>query len=401
MSFQDVEGYPAPTFTNRPTGQTSRRSRREYRSASPSPRQYEQNLRKGPAVDATVVPSYYRSKSPMRPTYNQKKMNTRTEPPEFELLSQQIDGALHQHKKDRGWRKEQSLTEQSTTVGRGRAKNSFAKLSEDIIQFQKMVRELETVTAASFIQTPESQWKTRILVSSAQDASRDIPKKLLSASSTQTATNKAAFSKLQRDFGRIDEKFRVLLGAYHQKQRAEIAMLSAEPDSFQSKQQKQVGRQHQEEDFFDRKMREREQEINQINQKMHRVNQIYSELGKLVNDQQEKIDVVSDHIGYSRAGAQCGLERLQNNRKPMFGLGKAEPLPPPPRNDLGDFHWTAPFVTFKEDFVSLQKEVALKAREVAARTRCGSAASSMFQCADDTYQAEYSSTSPDFRRQHV
>ena len=58
-------------------------------------------------------------------------------------------------------------------------------------------------------------------------------------------------------------------------------------------------------------MREREQELQDINHKMHVVNEIYRDLGEVVDQQQDQIDNIEDQFGMASDNARKGLEQLE------------------------------------------------------------------------------------------
>lgn len=69
--------------------------------------------------------------------------------------------------------------------------------------------------------------------------------------------------------------------------------------------------QQREEDFALQLMREREQELRDINHKMHVVNEIYKDLGEVVSGQQEQIDTIENQFGNAAENSRRGLEQLE------------------------------------------------------------------------------------------
>jgi len=57
-------------------------------------------------------------------------------------------------------------------------------------------------------------------------------------------------------------------------------------------------------------MREREEEIRNINRGMHQVNEIYRDLASIVSSQQEQVDTIETQMEESRANAESGLEQV-------------------------------------------------------------------------------------------
>jgi hypothetical protein len=73
----------------------------------------------------------------------------------------QISEALKHHQRDRNVLKEQSLISHSTTVPRYNSTtclSAFSKLNDEIVQFQKMVNELQRIIECD-VMTPEDQWR--------------------------------------------------------------------------------------------------------------------------------------------------------------------------------------------------------------------------------------------------
>jgi syntaxin 7 len=58
-------------------------------------------------------------------------------------------------------------------------------------------------------------------------------------------------------------------------------------------------------------MREREEEIRNINRGMHQVNEIYKDLAHIVGSQQEQIDSIETQMEDSRANAESGLTQIE------------------------------------------------------------------------------------------
>jgi hypothetical protein len=163
---------------------------------------------------------------------------------------------------------------------------------------QKMVAELESVLKQAST-SPEAMWRSRILMRSAQDAQWDLQqrvhqqtdwtttttsKKNSSTSTTTTTTNKAlvlAQEKLRRDWNRTRQQFHNMVMESQQRQLAEMSLLSAKNGDLLLQQQPQPEdlhhrNQEEKEDFFDRAMRERQEEIQRISQSMKTINEIYT-----------------------------------------------------------------------------------------------------------------------------
>jgi t-SNARE complex subunit (syntaxin) len=58
-------------------------------------------------------------------------------------------------------------------------------------------------------------------------------------------------------------------------------------------------------------MREREEEIRNINKGMHQVNEIYKDLAHIVGSQQDNVDTIETQMDDARNNAESGLSQVQ------------------------------------------------------------------------------------------
>jgi t-SNARE complex subunit (syntaxin) len=65
-------------------------------------------------------------------------------------------------------------------------------------------------------------------------------------------------------------------------------------------------------------MREREEEIRNINKGMHQVNEIYKDLAHIVGSQQEHVDSIETQMEESRVNADAGLQQVEKANQ-QFG----------------------------------------------------------------------------------
>lgn len=82
--------------------------------------------------------------------------------------------------------------------------------------------------------------------------------------------------------------------------------------------------QQREEQYAQQVMQQREDELRDIHKKMHVVNEIYKDLGEVVDEQQDDIDRVENKFGEAAMATQRGLEQLEKansrtNRKKKGG----------------------------------------------------------------------------------
>ena len=213
-----------------------------------------------------------------------------------------------------------------------KSSSPLSKLSTEIAQFQKMVANLESLSKSS-ASSPEDMWKSRILLRSAEDANRDLKLALekeeqdaaleKNCKSPANAAKNVSRKKLQRDFRRASEQYRSLVEEIERRQRVEISCLTANEaatmamnpeggDAAAAQKRSTMGAVEMEEDFFERAMRERQAEVEKISDGMKKVQEIYTDLAGLVDDQQDQIDQLEDINEEVKAHTRAGLEEIQH-----------------------------------------------------------------------------------------
>ncbi|KAL3919759.1 MAG: hypothetical protein SGARI_007124, partial [Bacillariaceae sp.] len=134
----------------------------------------------------------------------------------------------------------------------------------------------------------------------------------------------AAQQKLQRDWNRAQQHLEAVLQAYQRRQVAELAMLGAQQDkpADTAVSSSYPMLQEEKEDFFDRAMRERQAEVERISQSMNKINDIYTDLAGMVDQQQEDIDQLEDINEHTKSQTKAGLEAIQYT---MWNMCAARP----------------------------------------------------------------------------
>lgn len=198
-----------------------------------------------------------------------------------------------------------------------------------------MVTDMEKAMQQSG-ESPEAQWKTKILIRSSKDAERDISRRLREFKATNSKSRNGrgemAMRKLGRDFGRVQKLFSTALQSHERRQHVEASLLNVDNE--------------QREEFFDRAIREREEEIGEIHHSMKKVNAIYEDLAGIVDGQQEQIDKLADTVEESKANTRKGMEHFH---QAVIGMcGKDE-------DDAGDAFW--PMQDFMEFANSCQEQM--------------------------------------------
>lgn len=121
--------------------------------------------------------------------------------------------------------------EQQRPQRRNSTRSKFSQLSCEITQYQKMIRELDSLYVVSG-DSPEYQWRSRILLRSAKDADIDIRNKLAQQEVTVRGVSdpniRASHEKLKRDYNRTHESFKVLSRQYRQRQAEAIVQMQDE-----------------------------------------------------------------------------------------------------------------------------------------------------------------------------
>ncbi|EEC48261.1 predicted protein [Phaeodactylum tricornutum CCAP 1055/1] len=293
-------------------------------------------------------------------------------------------------------------------------KSTLARLTNATLQFQKMVADLEHLLKESG-ESPEMAWRAKILLTSAQYTDKELWKELYTyertllidtrnvATSAELRTAQTACMKLHRDFKRIHKTLVMVVSLHEKRQSVEISRLGAVGWS-----EKHRG----DEDFFDKAMRQ--DEIDRMNRSMHKVNDIYKELGQLVEVQQEDIDLLEDTILDSKANVEaadweffCAQERTnlcaRNDSEVVygdeetFGCGMFElesfsrsinmfiadeardqsPDAPQPEKEMRvseSFHCMMPFETITEDMKAVQADIMGLGNDLASQRQsmeCG------------------------------
>jgi vacuolar-type H+-ATPase subunit I/STV1 len=157
-------------------------------------------------------------------------------------------------------------------------------------------------------------------------------------------TTSTALVKLRRDFERVQIRVSQLQEAatkkisYLQQQSANSAMnanasgnpfynayptssgMEDDGNSILEQQRMQQQLQLQEDRLNEEIMREREEEIRNINKGMHTVNEIYKDLAHIVGQQQHDIDKIETQMEDSRANAESGLKQVEKANE-RYGQG--------------------------------------------------------------------------------
>ncbi|KAI2491187.1 hypothetical protein MHU86_23382 [Fragilaria crotonensis] len=204
----------------------------------------------------------------------------------------------------------------------------FAQLSDGILQYQRNVGILEKITRqmGTDMDGPELQTQYSVQV----DVLKQLGGKLESnlklqetqlnqTPRTEAAKRRATLIKLNRDFRRVEAVFKNLM---LDTRRQNVPLKDRQQNHYQpdsgagadiseEEQRMQLELQLQQDLLNEELMRERENEIRNINRGMHQVNEIYKDLAHIVGSQQEQIDQIEGQMENSRANAEQGLSHIQ------------------------------------------------------------------------------------------
>ena len=287
--------------------------------------------------------------------------------------------------------------------------SEFSRLAHETQQYQKLVAELTALLLESG-ETPAAAWRSKILLKSAQESDRELYGKLqdyektllrrksdAATESDELRTAQTSCMKLHRDFKRSHKELVMAMSLYEKRQRAEVSRLGAVGWS---------GGEEKREDFFDRAMREREEEVTKMNRSMHQVTDIYKDLTKLVEGQQEQIDTMDEEIRDSRANVEAaeretkGFSCMETIPQPFcatlpfdmiqgdwgFGAdtesiistGEEKTVDSPQMTHESNagpgmrvsegFHWLMPFETFSEDLKAVKRDIVDFGKDVMSKS---------------------------------
>ena len=158
-----------------------------------------------------------------------------------------------------------------------------------------------------------------------------------------TTTTTTAMMKLQRDYERVQIRVQQLqdiattkISSIQQQQQQQKSNGSTIPffmnqtshnptggeenDTVLRQYQQQQLLLQQEDRLQEEIMREREEEIRNINQGMHTVNEIYKDLAHIVSQQQQDIDIIETQMDQAHTSAQQGLQQVEKANE-KYGQG--------------------------------------------------------------------------------
>jgi len=142
-------------------------------------------------------------------------------------------------------------------------------------------------------------------------------KNLPTLSRTEAAKNRAGLVKLRRDYQHVQSRFKNLCLTTKQKKEFAIAQQREKTEQVESRNAEseslklQIQQQIEQDKVAEQIMKERHEEIIQINQGMRQVNDIYKDLANIVGSQQEDIDQIDNQMEESKEHAAAGLKQVE------------------------------------------------------------------------------------------
>lgn len=203
----------------------------------------------------------------------------------------------------------------------------FAQASDSILQYQKNVGLLENMNRQVGTKADgpvlETQFKVQVgvineLGSKIEKHLRSLEMNMASMTRTEASRCRSTHVKLNRDFRTVETKFKKLqLEAMRRRNFMEAQRRDKEEDDRRRNEQDEFNQesmkfqlQLQENRLAEEIMREREDEIRNINKGMHQVNEIYKDLANIVGSQQTDIDTIETTMEESKVSAEAGLQQV-------------------------------------------------------------------------------------------
>mmetsp|Transcript_24681 Transcript_24681/g.36236 ORF Transcript_24681/g.36236 Transcript_24681/m.36236 type:complete len:260 (+) Transcript_24681:37-816(+) len=205
--------------------------------------------------------------------------------------------------------------------------DQFAQVSDGILQYQRNVGILERIARQVGTRTDgeelQTQYEVQLDVLNQLGEKLEIQLKeqerqLESLPRTEAAKKRATFVKLSRDFRRVENTFKTIkLETRERRARIEEAKRHAATraagTSVNAGEEERLAMQMQlQQDRLNEEiMREREEEIRNINKGMHTVNEIYKDLAHIVAGQDEQIGQIATDMEGAKVNAEQGLSHVQ------------------------------------------------------------------------------------------
>jgi len=202
----------------------------------------------------------------------------------------------------------------------------YEQLSDGIMQYQRNVGLLEKITRQIGTKSdgPVLQTQFRVQVDVIKKIGSKIESQLRSletsssSSSATSARSRATHVKLNRDYQRVVTTFRNLQleskrkwDFYEAQKREKEDDDRRRGEETRNNESFKLQLTQQQDRIYEDIVREREEEIRNINKGMHQVNEIYKDLAHLVGSQQEDIDQIETNMQQATESAKDGLHQVE------------------------------------------------------------------------------------------
>jgi hypothetical protein len=311
--------------------------------------------------------------------------------------SDEMEDNVVTHKETLRMQLERTVSRQEQTAFERR--NAFSNLTIETAQFQKLVTDLEGILEQSG-ESPEASWRARIMIGSAQEAEKDLWDKLskyeqspLAGTDTEHSQKElrsaqTACMKLHRDFNRSHKVLAMLLSLHQKRQKTEASgdsravRWSDEKDDTESTQQLNK----KEKDFSDfRAMREREADLEREKKSLHKVNEIYYELGSASVDLDDNVldEAATIHSGEDEFSCLfdrdpfCGAMNFSGMTDGIGGDSterdgeekQGNLISPPKVRNSEVFDWYMPFENIREDMKSVHRDIVGMSKDIIEKAK--------------------------------
>lgn len=251
-------------------------------------------------------------------------------------------GASSSAQKKRQVQQQQQQRVATSSPSSGNSGGNTIKLdtiSESLLQYQRNVdilsRIVRSISANNILNPNNSELCTQYeaqldVLGQLEQRVQNQLQQLLKQTTAGPAANPqivTVATKLKRDFERVQAQSKSLQDAAIPKINAikdsknqslnisknlsHTAGLDQSPEAVMAEHHRLIQLQMQEDRLAEEIMREREEEIRNINRGMHQVNEIYKDLAHIVGEQQDHIDKIETQMDDARANAEAGLSQVE------------------------------------------------------------------------------------------
>jgi len=226
-----------------------------------------------------------------------------------------------------------SASSGATAIGIGTSSSlapiseGYGSVSNGILQYQRNVGILSKIitnVGGANASVTENQFNVQIdvirqLGSKIEVELKEKGQAMTTMSRTNASRSRTTYAKLTRDYRHVESTFKNMLLEAKRKRNNLEAQRREEAEVEKRKQfEEGVGHdtarlqmQIKDDRINEEIMREREDEIRNINKGMHQVNEIYKDLAHIISSQQEHVDEVEEHMERANESTEAGLKQIE------------------------------------------------------------------------------------------